>query len=153
MGLLDSPHYNHSLDLLRRFVPTPLRARFIIGDVRVTIETNDLSLFPVLPFDNAPSNTSEQNFNWRLVRDSDVPAFLEEPMFLRSTGVTIVNMGPACVFGVDHDRRGLVGFVGAGVDAHTYRDFLVPLLSRMTNETSGGDSPWPTESSENTANV
>jgi hypothetical protein len=43
-------------------------------------------------------------------------------------------MGTACLLALDHERRELLGFVGADVDARTHQEFLVPFLCRMTNE-------------------
>ena len=134
MGLLDSEHYQHPRDLLCRFAPTPLRARFRFGVLRVTVETNDFSLFPVLPLDTNPCESPGQAFHWKLVRDANIFDLLDEPVFLTSPGQTLVGMGPACLVGVDHQRRELVGFIGAGVDAHTFREFLAPVLCRLTNQ-------------------
>jgi hypothetical protein len=139
MAQPDSPHYNNALDLLRRFVPTPLRARFCTESFRVTVETNDFSLFPVLPFDSSVHNGAQQSCHWKLVRDSDVIAPLEEPTFLSSAGIRTVSMGPACLLGVDVELRELVGFIGASVDAHTYREFVVPLLLQMSNGAFTGE--------------
>jgi hypothetical protein len=139
MEPLNSSSYSNSLDLLRRFVPTPLRARFCAGKFWVTVETNDFALFPALPFDSEGHDNPRQNFHWKLVRDSDVTALLEEPMFVNSAGIRAVSMGPACLLGVDLERREIVGFIGAAVDAHAYRESLVPLLSRMSNDAFTGD--------------
>ncbi len=139
MGQPSSPHYSHSLDLLRRFVPTPLRARFCAKSFHVTVETNDFGLFPALPFDSEGQKNLGQNFQWKLVRDSDVTGPLEDPVFVNSAGMRSAWMGPACLFGLDLERRELVGFIGASVEALTYREFLVPLLLQMCDEalTSG----------------
>jgi hypothetical protein len=139
MEPLSSPHYSNSLDLLRRFVPTPLRARFRAGKFWVTVETNDFALFPAFPFDDAGQNRAQQHFHWKLVRDSDVTALPEEPMFVNSAAIRTVSMGPACLLGADLERREIVGFIGAAVDAHTYREFLVPLLLRLSTEAFTGD--------------
>ena len=40
------PAYIDPLDLLRRFVPTPLKAVYQFGAVRVIVQTNDFSLLP-----------------------------------------------------------------------------------------------------------
>jgi hypothetical protein len=135
---LNSPLYNNSLDLLRRFVLTPLRARFCAGKFSVTVETNDFTLFPALPFDSDGRKQSQLSFHWKLVRDSDVIVLPEEPMFLKSAAISVVSMGPACFLGMDVERREIVGFIGAAIDAHTYREVLVPLLSQMSNEALAG---------------
>ena len=35
-------------DLLRRFTPTPLKAVYRIGEIRLIVETNDFALLPTL---------------------------------------------------------------------------------------------------------
>ena len=49
MQRLDSTNYIDPLDALRRFIPTPLKAVYRIGSVRVMVETNDFTLLPILP--------------------------------------------------------------------------------------------------------
>lgn len=154
MGQLDPQYYNNPLDLLRRFVPTPLRACFCAGTLRVTVETNDFALFPTFPFDSSGRKDARQSLHWKLVRDFDVTAPLEEPLFVNSAPIRAVLMGPACLLGVDLERRQLVGFVGSAVDARTYREFLLPLLLRLSTETVSGHTVANiVEATEKPANV
>jgi hypothetical protein len=146
----DFPHHNDPLDLLRRFVPTPLKAVYRIGSVRVIVQTNDITLLPAFPLGADLDVEGKQTVEWKLVRDVDSPGLLEEPVFLNSGALTIVEMGTACLLAVDHERRELLGFIGADIDARTHQEFLVPFLCRMTNEVftaisyqrfaSGGDA-------------
>jgi hypothetical protein len=122
-------------DLLRRFVPTPLRTRFRVGDLTVVVETNDFSLLPALPLETGRDDLIPSNLEWKLIRDSDVQGLLQEPMVLSSGALTIVAMGTACVLGVDHERRELSCFIGAEIDARTFQEFLVPFLCRLSMET------------------
>jgi hypothetical protein len=126
--------YSNPLDLLRRFVPTPLKANYLVGHVQVTVQTNDFTLLPALPLGASLDVQSEQTLEWKLVRDADSHGNLEEPMWLRSGMLTIVEMGPTCLLGLDFERRELLGFIGAAVDARTYQEYLVPMLCRMTKE-------------------
>jgi hypothetical protein len=122
------------LDLLRRFIPTPLKATYRVGTVRVTVQTNDFSLLPTLPSQPDPGISDDCNLEWKLVRDTGSSGLLETPTFLTAGALTVVEMGPACLLGLDHERRELLGFIGADIDARTHQDFLVPFLCRMTNE-------------------
>ena len=121
-------------DLLRRFIPTPLKATYRIGPFRVTVQTNDFSLLPTLPSQADPGISDDCNLKWKLVRDTGSSGLLETPTFVTTGALTVVEMGPACLLGLDHERRELLGFIGADIDARTHQDFLVPLLFRMTNE-------------------
>jgi hypothetical protein len=134
MQRLDSTNYVDPLDVLRRFIPTPLKAVYRIGSVRVIVETNDFTLLPILPLDAEMDDSGEASLDWKLVRDPDARGLLETPVFLSSGTLTVVEMGTACLVGLDHERRELLGFMGSDVDARTYQEFLVPFLCRMTNE-------------------
>jgi hypothetical protein len=134
----DSLNYVDPPDLLCRFIPTPLRAVYRISSIRVTVETNDFTLLPELPLDAALDVSHEQNLQWKLVRDKDSHGLLEEPVLLASGTLTVVTMGTACLFGLDRERRELLGFIGAEIDGRTYHDFLVPFFCRMTNEALHG---------------
>jgi hypothetical protein len=122
------------LDLLRRFIPTPLKATYRIGSVRVTVQTNDFSLLPTLPSQPDPGIGDDCNLEWKLVRDTGSSGLLEKPTFVTAGALTVVEMGPACLLGLDQERRELLGFIGADIDAPTHQDFLVPFLCRMTKE-------------------
>ena len=129
----ESWRYEDPLDVLRRFIPTPLRARYRIESVGVTVETNDFGLLPALPLQQPDLHPREESMvDWKLIRDHDSHGMLESPRFLTAGSLTIVEMGTACLLGMDRERRELLGFIGAGVDARTYREFLVPFLCEMT---------------------
>jgi hypothetical protein len=127
-------NYADPLDLLRRFIPTPLRTRFRVGRISVRVDSNDFSLLPALPLESAPGDFGPDTFHWKLVRDSDVPGVLQEPLLLLTGELTIVVMGPPCLLALDHQRRELVCFIGADVDAKSFQEFLVPFLCRLSAE-------------------
>jgi hypothetical protein len=135
----DFPNHNDPLDLLRRFVPTPLKAVYRIDSVSVIVRTNDITLLPAFPLGADLHIDGAQILEWKLIRDTDSFGLLEEPVFLNSGALTIVEMGVACLLALDHERRELLGFIGADVDARTHQEFLVPFLCRMTNEVFAAD--------------
>jgi len=139
MQRLDSTNYVDPLDALRRLIPTPLKAVYRIGSLRVMVETNDFTLLPILPMETDTDATGDGTLEWKLVRDPDARGLLDTPVFLSSVSLTVVEMGAACLLGLDHERRELVGFLGNDVDARTYQEFLVPFLCRMTNEALCGN--------------
>lgn len=134
MQRFDSAQYADPLDLLRRFIPTPWKAVYGIGMVRVGLQTNDITLLPTLPLTADLEVPRGQSVEWRLVRDWDSPAPLEAPIFLSCGALTIVSMGPACLLGIDHEKREIVGFIGTAVDARTHQEVLIPLLLQLTQE-------------------
>jgi hypothetical protein len=139
------------LDLLRRFTPTPLKAVYRIGTVRVVVETNDFALLPALRLEAECQEPSRLSLEWKLVRDADASAPLESPVFLSTETLIVVAMGSACILGLDRERRELSGFIGAAVDGHTFQEFLVPHLIHMTNEVARNErkcrtSEWGMES-------
>lgn len=132
--MLDSANYEDPLDVLRRFIPTPLRTRFRVGATTVAVETNDFSLLPELPLETGSGELVPSNVDWKLVRDPEAHGPLQEPLLLASGQITMVVMGAACLVGVDHERRELLCFIGAEVDARTFQDVLVPFLCRLSME-------------------
>jgi hypothetical protein len=126
--------YVDPLDLLRRFVPTPLKAVYQFGAVRVIVQTNDFSLLPTASSVANPPGIAERTFEWILVRDADTSGALQPPMMLTSGALTIVQMGSACLLGLDQERRELLAFIGSDVHVRTHQEFLVPLFCRLTNE-------------------
>lgn len=130
--MLDSPGYDDPLDVLRRFVHTPIRSRFRIGSTSIVVETNDFSLLPALPLEESSGESHLPNVEWKLVRDPDAPGPLQDPLSLSSEQITMVAMGPACVMGMDHQRRELLCFIGTDVDARAFQEWLVPFLCRVS---------------------
>jgi hypothetical protein len=137
MEPFEAAEYTDPVDLLRRFIPTPLRTRFRISDQRIAVETNDFALLPAFPLEPASDEYGQRHFAWKLVRDPDAPGMLEKPLFLRTGKLTIVAMGTACLLGLDHELRELLCFIGPGVDSLTFQEFLVPLFCRLTLEDLG----------------
>jgi hypothetical protein len=131
---LESLAHGDPLDLLRRFIPTPLRAIYRIGFYRVMVQTNDFTLLPALPLEANPNMPAEHTLEWKLIRDIDSHELLESPTLLTSSTLTVVAMGSACLLGLDHERRELFGFIGSGIDTRTHQEFIVPFLFRMTSE-------------------
>lgn len=127
-------------DLLRRFIPTPVKAMYRVGGVRVMVQTNDFTLLPALPLEADHARPGEQNLEWTLIRDVDSHGLLEPPTFLISGTLTVVVMGTACLLGLDCERRELLGFIGADIDARTHQEFLVPLLCQIANRVPISDS-------------
>jgi hypothetical protein len=132
MTPLETANYNDPLDPLRRFVPTPLRTRFRLGGSTVMVESNDFSLLPTFSLDTATGAPDPSAFKWKLIRDFDVPGFLHEPLTLITGQLTVVGMGPACVLGLDRERRELFCFIGHDVDTKTFQEYLVPFLCRLS---------------------
>jgi len=137
MQPLEFSHYSDPLDLLRRFIQTPLKATYRLHGARVGVETNDCALLPELPLD--ADLTGPCTLEWKLIRDADSPGLLEPPMFLTSATLTVVAMGTACLLGLDHEARKLFAFIGTDIDPATFQKYLVPFLCRMTKDVLSGD--------------
>jgi hypothetical protein len=143
MAPLETANYNDPLDPLRRFVPTPLRTRFRLGAFTVMVESNDFSLLPTFSLDTATGATDPSVLKWKLIRDFDVPGLLHEPLTLITGQLTVVGMGPACVLGLDRERRELFCFIGHDVDTKTFQEYLVPFLCCLSGEGAASRS-WKT---------
>ncbi len=134
MSALDFVRYEDPLDILLRFTPTPLRARFRIPAATLFVETNDFSLLPALPLETSSRRIPPASLNWKLVRDPDARGLLQNPVMQLTPQLTVVAMGVACLLAVDHERRELLCFLGPDVDPHTFQEFLVPLLCRLSTQ-------------------
>jgi len=137
MRPLEFSHYSDPLDLLRRFIQTPMKATYRINGARVGVETNDRALLPEFPLD--ADLTGPCALEWKLIRDADSPGLLEPPMFLTSGTLTVVAMGTACLIGLDHEACKFFGFIGTDIDALTFQKYLLPFLCRMTKDVLSGD--------------
>jgi hypothetical protein len=130
-------------DLLRRFIPTPVKAVYRVGGVRVRVQTNDFTLLPALPLAADPNADHAQadweDLEWTLIRDADSNGPLERPISMTTEALTVVVMGTACLVGLDHERRELFGFIGAVVDARIHQECLVPILCEMTAQAVASD--------------
>jgi hypothetical protein len=126
-------------DLLRRFVLTPLKAFYRMGAVHLKIETNDLGLVPTLLLGADDRANVGWEWEWKIVRDPDAPGPLAAPRFVETETLLLVEMGIACLIGVDYERRELLAFVGRDIDAGTYQHDLVPLFCRLIHERSAID--------------
>ena len=126
--------YADPIDILRRFIPTPLKAVYQFGAIQALVQTNDFSLLPPASFAASLARNAQRYFQWALIRDEDASGPLQLPFMLTSGPLTIVQMGPACVAGVDKERRELVAFIGSEVHARAHQEFLVPLFCRLSNE-------------------
>lgn len=131
MTLLEPVRTAHAPDLLRRFVPTNIRARLRIGTHRVLVETNDFNLLPALPLDTESDDSHSPRMEWKIIRDYEARGELGLPVMLDSDSVTVVTMGAACVVMFDRERLQMCCFVGTRIDGATYRDYLVPIFREL----------------------
>jgi hypothetical protein len=122
------------LDVLRRFVATPLKATYRMGITDLTVQTNDHALLPTFAMEAVSQGSKNNIFQWKLVRDGDAHGSLETPMFLETGALTVVHMGPACLLALDAERKVLLGFIGADVDAGSYQEYLLPIFRKLTND-------------------
>jgi hypothetical protein len=137
VSTLDIVPYRDSLDLLHRFVPTPLTAAVQLDCAKVLVQTNDLSFFPsrAKPENRAASHTDNQpppSCLWKVVRDVSAGQELTEPSIVIADELLVCSMGPACIVAADRARREVLAFVGASVDARTYQHTVLPTLYRVT---------------------
>jgi hypothetical protein len=146
----DHTPYNHPLDVLRRFMPSPLKALVEFEKDLILVETNDLSfLLPLGRSDSQSSTAASPAFHWKLLRDADASGKLAEAAVLMAGTLLVVNMGPACLAGVDMERKELLAFIGGEVDPQEYQKFVFPVLRGLTQFAMGKEStigiPFPNE--------
>ena len=134
----DIAAYRDPLDLLHRFVPTPLNASFRLDCATVILQTNDLSFFPStetppeVPASSRIQIQPPASCLWKIIRDVDVSEELSEPSTIVSDDLLVYSMGPAFIIAADRARRELLAFIGASVDARAYQLTILPTLYRLT---------------------
>jgi len=137
----DLAPYRNPLDLLRRFAPTPLKASVDLGFAHIELETNDLSFLPApLESPSAPllmpsphnGGASLASCLWKILRDPDARHRLGEPSFIDAGALAVCTMGPACLIAADRDRKEVLAFIGAEVDARAFQGSILPALCRLT---------------------
>jgi hypothetical protein len=68
MQPLELSRYSDPLDLLRRFIQTPMKATYRLDGARLGVETNDCALLPELPLD--ADITAPCALEWKLTSSS-----------------------------------------------------------------------------------
>jgi hypothetical protein len=126
--------YCDPLDLLRRFVATPLKACISLESARVVLETNDLSFFPssISTTPPAAADPTLSSCRWKVVRDVDTHQELAEASTVIAGDLLVYSMGPACIIAADRYRKEILAFIGGGVDSCAFRESILPVLLRLT---------------------
>ena len=144
--------YRNPLDLLRRFVPTPVSTHVHLEFANVLLETNDLSFFPSLsllnPSTSSASLSSSQPCLWKIIRDVDVRLKIAEASIVMAGSLIVYSMGPACMIGADRERKEILAFVGLEVDARIFQESILPALCRLTEFVMWQETPQPVRAAE-----
>jgi hypothetical protein len=129
----DHTPYSHPLDVLRRFMPSPLKALIKFEKEIILVETNDSSLLlPLGYFVSQSSPVFSPAFHWKLLRDADVRGKPAEATIVMAGSLLVANMGPACIAGIDLEQKEVLAFIGRDVDSHDYQNYVFPILSGLT---------------------
>ena len=138
MPLYDHTPYNHPLDVLRRFMPSPLKTLLEFEEEIIFVETNDSSLLlPLGCFDSETTSAISPAFHWKLLRDADARGKPADATILMAGTLLVANMGPACLAGMDLERKELLAFIGGEVDPQDYQNYVFPVLSGLTRFAMG----------------
>ncbi len=148
MPALEIASYRDPLDLLRRFVPTPLKTQVHLEFANVLLETNDLSFFPSLPLLTPSISPSSQPCLWKIVRDVDVRVKLAEASIVMADSLIVYSMGPACMIAADRERKEVLAFIGIEVDARIFQEGVLPALCRLTEFVMRQEAPQPVRPAE-----
>jgi hypothetical protein len=136
--LYDHTPYNHPLDVLRRFMPSPLKTLLEFEEEIIFVETNDSSLLlPLGCFDSETTSAISPAFHWKLLRDADARGKPAGATILMAGTLLVANMGPACLAGMDLERKELLAFIGGEVDPQDYQICVFPVLSGLTRFAMG----------------
>jgi hypothetical protein len=139
----DIAAYRDPLDLVHRFVPTPLTGFLQLDSANVTLKTNDLRFFPAalkVAITSRIGDLPLPSCLWKIVRDADVQQDLAETTTIVSDDLVVYSMGPACTVAGDRERREILAFIGASVNARAYEVTILPTLYRLTEFVIHSDS-------------
>lgn len=117
-------------DLLRRFVPTPHWATSTLGDVEITLQTNDVEFIGEMRRAEHASHNGVcvTCLSVRLVRDLDAPRDVSQKTFLSAWPLGVLSLGPGTVLAIDCERHEVLGFVAGGIPAAHVVGQLLPML-------------------------
>jgi len=136
--LSDHTPYCHPLDVLRRFMPSPLKTLVKFEKEIILVETNDSSLLRQFGYFVSQSSPAfSPAFHWKLLRDADVRGKPAEATIVMAGSLLVANMGPACLAGMDLERKELLAFIGGEVDPQDYQNYVFPVLSGLTRFAMG----------------
>jgi hypothetical protein len=139
--LYDHTPYSHPLDVLRRFMPSPLKKLLKFEEEIILVETNDSSLLmPLVYFDSQATSAISPAFHWKLLRDADVRGKPARATIFVAESLLVANMGRACLAGMDLERKELLAFIGGEVDPQDYQIHVFPVLSGLTQFAMGKKS-------------
>jgi hypothetical protein len=131
--LSDHTPYCHPLDVLRRFMPSPLKTLVKFEKEIILVETNDSSLLRQFGYFVSQSSPAfSPAFHWKLLQDADVRGKPAEATIVMAGSLLVANMGPACIAGIDLEQKELLAFIGCEVDLHDYQNYVFPILSGLT---------------------
>jgi hypothetical protein len=127
-------------DLLRRFVAAPHSAEVAVGNIAVTLQTNDPGLVSAMlrAHDDDKGPYTSRLF-MRLIRDDAAPSGALSQTFLSSWPLGTLALGPGTVIAIDCERREVIGFIADSVPADRVVKELIPTLFDflLTGEASG----------------
>lgn len=116
-------------DLLRRFVAAPHSGEVAVGDIAVTLQTNDPGIVSAMlraHVDGKGPSTSR--LFMRLIRDDAAPSGALYQTFLSSWPLGTLALGPGTVIAIDCERREIMGFIADSVPAERVVKELLPRL-------------------------
>lgn len=127
-------------DLLRRFVAASHWAEVGVGDIAVTLQTNDPGIASaILRAHGDDKGPYTSRLFMRLIRDDAAPSGALYQTFLSSWPLGTLSFGPGTVLAIDCERREIVGFISDSVPAErVVKEFLPTLFDfLLTGEESG----------------
>jgi len=126
-------------DLLRRFVPTPHRGRWIVGGTAIEVETNDLEIVLATQAGDGARTPDRHFVSAKIIRDYDIVVDGPERTLLTAHPLTLLMAGATTMLAFDAERRELLGFIASDISARELLEDLLPTLL--------GPSPHALESS------
>jgi hypothetical protein len=131
------------MDLPKRFVPTPIEARFQLSGSIILLATNSQRVIeqlervlPPLPV----STMSPPDFSWRIVSETDDdPVHHAEPFSVHTldyNGLSFVNIGQKGFLACDRNARLGVSFVSQSLveDEKRFSQYFLPPLISLSRE-------------------
>jgi hypothetical protein len=116
-------------DLLRRFVPTPHQLNLVLMGVPLFLQTNDLVLLEQMQgVSHASASADDPAVLLKIIRDYDVVTDTLETTLLSAGPLVTIIAGRHSIIVLDCERREVLGFLSASVDAGMFINELLPLL-------------------------
>jgi len=116
-------------DLLQRFVATPAATRRQIGEISISVLSNDESIVAAVEaITSKEAGRASQKWSCKLVRDREAPIASEVEICYHHHGLEVLCLLSGTQFVIDHDSLEVFGFIAPAEEPGPLAARLVEII-------------------------